>query len=310
MEPKKRNSIIIYTIALALCFAPFMSPLLALALGLGLSFTGIPRPKFAKNVSVILQAAIVMMGFGMDFNQVLGAATSGFAETLVSVLAVMFLGYFLTKFLKIDKTIGLLISAGTAICGGSAIAAVAPVSGAKDSQISFALAVVFILNAVALIVFPPLGHAFGLSQHEFGNWAAIAIHDTSSVVGAGATYGAEALQVATAVKLVRALWIIPLTGALAFFRKGNSDGKGVKIPWFILMFAGAIVFAWLFPQGWAVYDSLYWIGKKGMACAILLIGAGISVKAVKEVGPKSFLLGIALWVLIGSGSLVGILLCR
>jgi uncharacterized integral membrane protein (TIGR00698 family) len=255
----------------------------------------------SKYNSFSLQASIVLMGFGMNMAQVISASKTGFIDTAISVVFVMVTGFLLAKLLKVDSNTGTLISVGTAICGGSAIAAVAPVLNAKNYQISFSLVVIFILNAIALVIFPMLGRHFNLSQETFGTWAAIAIHDTSSVVGAGATYGARALEVATTVKLIRALWIIPLSLIIAFMQKGKSTGK-VKIPWFIGLFILSIIIAWILPQGAATYAHFNWLGKRGMVIALFLIGSNISFADVKKAGVRSFILGIILWILIGVSS--------
>ncbi|MDY0344027.1 MAG: putative sulfate exporter family transporter [Lentimicrobium sp.] len=292
---------LIYGTILFLCFLPFVSPAIALAIGIVLSLLGIKHGSISKYTSFSLQASIVLMGFGMNLAQVISASKTGFIDTAISVVFVMVSGYILARLLKVDSKIGTLISAGTAICGGSAIAAVAPVLNAKNFQISFSLVVIFILNAIALVIFPILGHYFNLSQETFGTWAAIAIHDTSSVVGAGATYGTRALEVATTVKLIRALWIIPLSIFIAFMQKDKSAGK-VKIPWFIGLFIISIIIAWIFPQGAATYAHFNWMGKRGMVIALFLIGSNISFAEVKKAGVRSFVLGISLWLLIGVSS--------
>jgi len=299
----KSYSNIIFGIIFILCFMPFMSPAIALALGILLSLLGVKNNNATKYVSLSLKSSIVLLGFGMNLTQVIAASRTGFLETAISVVFVMTTGIVLTKLFKVDFKTGLLISTGTAICGGSAIAAVSPVVDAETSQISFSLIVVFSLNAIALMIFPPIGHYLNMSQEMFGNWAAIAIHDTSSVVGAGATYGAKALEVATTVKLIRALWIIPLSLVIALFQKGKSS-KDVKIPWFIALFVVAIIIAYLFPENASVYSDLSWIGKKGMIIALFLIGANISFSDVKKAGFKSFMLGVGLWLIIGISSLV------
>lgn len=292
---------LIYGTILFLCFLPFVSPAIALAIGIILSLLGVKHGTISKYTSFSLQASIVLMGFGMNLAQVISASKTGFIDTAISVVFVMISGFILARLLKVDSKIGTLISAGTAICGGSAIAAVAPVLNAKNFQISFSLVVIFILNAIALVIFPMLGHYFNLSQETFGTWAAIAIHDTSSVVGAGATYGTRALEVATTVKLIRALWIIPLSIFIAFMQKDKSAGK-VKIPWFIGLFIISIIIAWIFPQGAATYAHFNWLGKRGMVVALFLIGSNISFADVKKAGVKSFVLGISLWILIGVSS--------
>ena len=292
----------LYAVIISICFLPFMSPAIALLIGLILSLIGIKHENIHKYTSKILQASIVLMGFGMSLNEVITASKSGFFETAISVTTVMFLGILLGKLLKVEKNIAFLIATGTAICGGSAIAAVAPILNSKNYQNSFALIVVFALNAIALFLFPFIGHMFGLSQELFGNWAAIAIHDTSSVVGAGAIYGEKALQIATTVKLIRALWIIPLSLAIAFLNK-NKGKKSIKFPWFILLFGIAIVFANIFPGFQASYEHFNWLGKRGMVIALFFIGSNITVSEIKKSGLRSFALGISLWVIIAVGSL-------
>lgn len=294
---------IVYSLLLAACFMPFISPAIALFLGILLSLMGIKQAGLAKYTSLSLQTSIVLMGFGMNLVQVVSTSKSGFIDTAISVVVVMICGLALGRFLKVDSKIALLISAGTAICGGSAIAAIAPVSNAKYSQISFALVVVFVLNAVALIIFPIIGHYFNLSQETFGFWAAIAIHDTSSVVGAGATYGTKALEIATTVKLIRALWIIPLSLVVAVFQKDKLVGK-VKFPWFIGLFVISTLISYLLPDLDVTYTGLNWLGKRGMIVALFLIGSNISIAEAKQAGLKSFVLGIVLWLLIGVGSFI------
>lgn len=294
---------IIYSLMIFICFLPFMTPAIALVIGIILSLIGLKHHNIHKYTSNSLKLSIILMGFGMNLTQVINASKTGFFVTTISVISVMVLGFLLAKMLRVDGKTGTLISAGTAICGGSAIAAVAPVINAKNYQISFSLVVVFILNALALLIFPAIGHFFNLSQETFGTWAAIAIHDTSSVVGAGAMYGAKALEVATTVKLIRALWIIPLTLVIALFNKDNSAGK-VKIPWFILFFVIAILFAYFFPNYQETYKHFHWLGRRGMVVALFLIGSNISVAEAKQAGFRSFILGILLWVIIGVSSLI------
>ncbi|RXQ92157.1 putative sulfate exporter family transporter [Ancylomarina salipaludis] len=303
MKLNQRHIRTLYGIILFLCFMPFISPAIALGLGIMLSFLGLKYENAAKYTAFSLQASIVLMGFGMNLTQIINTSRLGFADTAISVVFVMTCGLVLGKLLKIDSKISLLISAGTAICGGSAIAAVAPVIRAKNAQISFALVVVFILNAIALLIFPGIGHYFNLSQETFGYWAAIAIHDTSSVVGAGATYGAKALEVATTVKLIRALWIIPLSLLIAFSQKDKIKGK-LKFPWFIALFIMSIFLAYWLPDFAKTFSHLHWLGQRGMVLALFLIGSNISFSEAKKAGAKSFVLGILLWLLIGFGSFI------
>lgn len=305
MKLNQKQITIIYGIAIFICFMPFMSPALALLSGILLSILGLKHENAAKYTSLSLQASIVLMGFGMNLTQVVNASKTGFVDTTISVVIVMSVGLLFAKLLRVESKIGMLISAGTAICGGSAIAAVAPVINAKNYQISFSLVVIFILNALALIIFPILGHYFNLSQETFGTWAAIAIHDTSSVVGAGATYGAKALEIATTVKLIRALWIIPLSIVIALFRKDKSSGK-VKVPWFIGLFVAVIVIAHLFPGAETTFGHLNWLGRRGMVLALFLIGSNISISEAKKAGVKSFILGVTLWLFIGIFSFVAL----
>ncbi|WP_229130316.1 YeiH family protein [Ancylomarina sp. 16SWW S1-10-2] len=292
---------LIYGGMLILCFMPFISPAIALLFGIVLSLFGIKHTNIAKYTSFSLQASIVLMGFGMNLMQVIHTSRTGVLVTAISVTFVMVAGLLIGKFLKVDPIIAILISSGTAICGGSAIAAIAPVVKAKNAQISFALVVVFILNAVALVIFPSIGHYFHLSQETFGYWAAVAIHDTSSVVGAGATYGAKALEVATTVKLIRALWIIPLSIVIFLVQKEKSNGK-LKLPWFIGLFIVSILIAYLLPSMQPIFTDLSWLGKRGMVIALFLIGSNISMADAKKAGLRSFVLGIGLWILIGVSS--------
>ncbi|MEA4981782.1 MAG: putative sulfate exporter family transporter [Paludibacter sp.] len=292
----------LYAVMIAVCFLPFISPVFALCAGIALSLSGIKHDNIHRYTSKILQLSIILLGFGMNISDVINASKSGFVETLVSVTLVMILGILLGKLFKIEKNIALLISTGTAICGGSAIAAIAPILKSENYQNSFALIVVFVLNAVALLLFPFVGHQLGLSQEVFGNWAAIAIHDTSSVVGAGAIYGEKALQIATTVKLIRALWIIPLSLVIALLNKRDNK-KSIQIPWFILFFVAAIVFANLFPSFNESYTHFNWLGKRGMVIALFLIGSNITIQQIKQSGAKSFAYGILLWVITAIGSL-------
>lgn len=292
----------LYVVLIILGFLPFMSPAIALFSGLIFSLLGIRHAAFHRYTSQVLQFSIVLMGFGMNLGEVIIASKTGFVITALSVITVMILGILLGKLFKVEKNITLLIASGTAICGGSAIAAIAPILRSKSHQNSFALIVVFVLNAIALFLFPFVGRKLGLSQELFGNWAAIAIHDTSSVVGAGAEYGEKALQVATTVKLIRALWIIPLSLVIAFFQR-NEDGRSVKFPWFILFFLFAILIANFFPQLHTSYDHLNWLGKRGLVIALFLIGSNITLGEIKRSGPRSFALDITLWVVTAIASL-------
>lgn len=281
-----------------MCASAFLSPALALLMGILMSLIfGNPYPLFAKKMSkYALQASVVGLGFGMNLYESLAAGKEGMLFTIVSVIGVMCIGVLLGKLFKIDRKNAYLISTGTAICGGSAIAAVGPVIDADDDQMSISLATIFILNAVALFVFPPVGRAIGLSQNQFGIWAAIAIHDTSSVVGAGAAFGEEALKVATTVKLTRALWIIPLAIVSTFVFR--SKGRKISIPWFIFMFIGAMVVNTFLPTPEPLTKGIVYISHRVLCMTLFLIGSGLTVASLKKVGVRPLLLGIALWLII------------
>lgn len=274
------------------------------ALFLGIVFALLfecPYPKFNKKTSkYLLQASVVGLGFGMNLTESLKSGSEGMMFTIVSVFGVMILGVLLGYWLKINRKTSYLISSGTAICGGSAIAAVGPVVKADDHEMAVSLGVVFVLNAIALFIFPPIGHYFDMSQTQFGTWAAIAIHDTSSVVGAGDAYGPEALKVATLIKLTRALWIIPL--ALITMVVFRDKGSKISIPWFIFLFILAMVINTYLPLPAWLTGALTYLAKKGLVLTLFLIGAGLSVKMIKTVGLKPFILAILLWIIIGVSS--------
>lgn len=281
---------------------------------LGLLFAlvcGPTYPHFNKVASKkLLQYAVVGLGFGMNLQESLASGGEGMLFTIVSVVGTMVVGVFLgLKYIGVNKSTAYLISSGTAICGGSAIAAVGPTIKAKDSEMSVALATVFILNAIALFLFPILGHWLNLSQQEFGMWAAIAIHDTSSVVGAGSAYGEEALQVATTIKLTRALWIIPLALVLALLFK-NKQQK-VSIPWFILWFVVAMLLnTYLLDSVPEVGSLILGIARKCLILTMFFIGASLSIDKIKAVGVRPLKLGVLLWVIISVVSLAYILWMR
>lgn len=299
---------LVFFILLLLCFFPFISPAVALFMGLMIGFTlGNPFIKVTGKASkYLLQLSVVGLGFGMNLFESLQSGKEGMLFTILSVVLVLFLGLLVGKMLGMRRNISYLIASGTAICGGSAIATVAPIIEARDDEISVSLGTVFLLNAIALFIFPPIGKMIGLSQEQFGMWAAIAIHDTSSVVGAGSAYGTKALEVATLVKLTRALWIIPLALVTAFaFR---TKGKKISIPWFILFFVLAMVINTYFSLPKEITQSLIFLAKQGMTITLFLIGSGLSVKAMRSVGLKPLIAGIVLWVFIGVSSLLAITL--
>ena len=290
-------------------FSSWVTPPVALFVGLAFALLcGQAYPKFNKKVSKkLLQYSVVGLGFGMNLHASLASGKEGMLFTIISVMGTMILGMFIgRKLLKVNRDTSYLISSGTAICGGSAIAAVGPVIKAKDSDMSVALATIFVLNAIALFIFPVFGNWLGLTQQEFGTWAAIAIHDTSSVVGAGAAYGEEALQVATTIKLTRSLWIIPLALATSVIFK--NGGKKINIPWFILWFVVAILInTYLLDSVPEVGKAISGLARKGLIVTMFFIGASLSTDVLKAVGVKPLLQGVLLWVVISVGSLAYIL---
>lgn len=293
--------------------AQVVSAPIGLACGLIFAFVfGTPCPKANKFVSkYLLQASVVGLGFGMNLMQSLKSGSEGMIFTVVSVIGVMVIGVLLGKYMNINHKTSYLISSGTAICGGSAIAAVGPVIKADSNEMAVSLGVIFILNAIALFIFPPLGHFFGLSQAQFGTWAAIAIHDTSSVVGAGAAYGPEACELATLIKCTRALWIIPLAlFTIWFYRNKNTaeeaGGKKAKIsiPWFILLFIVAMIINTYTPESFQpAYAVIVGLAKRALVAVLFAIGAGLSLKVVRSVGVKPLIQAVTLWVAIGATSL-------
>jgi uncharacterized integral membrane protein (TIGR00698 family) len=290
--------------------ASWVTPPVALFLGLAFALLcGQAYPKFNKKISKkLLQYSVVGLGFGMNLQASLASGKEGMMFTIISVVGTMIIGMLIgCKVLKLNRDTSYLISSGTAICGGSAIAAVGPVIKAKESDMSVALATIFVLNAIALFVFPVLGEWLGLTQQEFGVWAAIAIHDTSSVVGAASAYGEEALQVATTIKLTRALWIIPLALATSLIFKG--DGKKISIPWFILFFVVAIVLNTYVLDGVPqVGKAIAGLARKGLIITMFFIGASLSTDVLKAVGLKPLVLGVALWAIISASTLAYIIL--
>lgn len=297
----------IFILLILLCLSGFISSPVALILGfLFTLFAGQPFQDFThKSIHYLLKISIVGLGFGMFLMETIKTGQDGLILTVVSIACTLILGWFLTRLLKIDLRLGHLISSGTSICGGSAIAAVSSVIIAKPKTISVSLGVVFLLNSVALFIFPGLGHFFDMSQHQFGLWAAVAIHDTSSVVGAALEYGDEALRVATTVKLARTLWIIPVS-LLSMFLFKSKDGK-IKIPWFILFFIIAILLNSYLNLPEVLTKSITGISKRLLIVCLFLVGTTLSIKDMKQAGFQPFLLGISLWIFISIGSLIYIL---
>ena len=286
----------------------WVTPPVALFLGLAFALTcGQAFPVFNKKASkYLLQYAVVGLGFGMNLHASLASGKEGMEFTVLSVAGTLLIGWFIgRKCMKINRNTSYLISSGTAICGGSAIAAVGPVLKAKDSEMSVALGTIFILNAIALFLFPAVGHALGMSQEDFGTWAAIAIHDTSSVVGAGAAYGEEALRIATTIKLTRALWIIPVALITSFIFK--SKGQRISIPWFIFFFILAMLLnTYLLGSsetGIAIGNAINGFARKILTITIFFIGASLSRDVLKSVGTRPLLQGILLWAAISFSTL-------
>ncbi|MFN3195323.1 MAG: YeiH family protein [Chlorobiota bacterium] len=294
----------LFLLVIGLCLSSFVSSPLALVLGFVFVFLfGHPFEELnSKAVKILLKMAVVGLGFGMNITETLAAGKDGFLITVSSIIFTLILGYMIGKKLKMEKRTSHLLSSGTAICGGSAIAAVAPVIDATEKDMSISLGVVFLLNSLALIIFPFLGEILELTQHQFGLWAAIAIHDTSSVVGAAYAYGDEALKIATTVKLARALWIIPLSFVSLYLFKGK--GKSVKIPWFIFLFIIAILMNTYLVIPISLTSGITSISKSLLVLTLFLIGAGLSVEKIKSAGIKPMVLGVSLWVAISVLSLL------
>jgi len=311
----------IFAIAVLFCLTPFATAPMALVLGLLVAlFVGHPFLHLNhKATHILLQVSVVGLGFGMNAAAALKAGREGFLFTVVSIAGTLGFGLLLGRFLRVDGKTSLLISGGTAICGGSAIAALAPVIRAEERQVSVALGAVFILNSVALFVFPVVGHLLGLSQTQFGLWSAIAIHDTSSVVGAAGRYGPQALEIATTVKLARALWIIPVSlGAAMFFGKARGRrGDGgvreeahsaakVKIPWFIGLFVLAILLNTWMPLP-ALSHVIVGASHAGLTLTLFLIGSGLSREVLKNTGVKPLVQGVIVWVAIAGATLAAVM---
>ena len=315
----KSHSNIIYIVLIALLsvlllidYIPncssFITPPIALFLGLVFALLcGKAYPSFNKKMSKkLLQYSVIGLGFGMNLQASLASGAEGMTFTIISVVGTMLIGWFIgRKLITVERNTSYLISSGTAICGGSAIAAVGPVIKAKDTEMSVALGTIFILNAIALFIFPIIGHWLGMTQEQFGLWAAIAIHDTSSVVGAGAAYGEEALKIATTVKLTRALWIIPLAIATSFIFK--TKGQKISIPWFILWFVVAMIINTyllsLSETGIMIGNFINSLARKSLTLTLFFIGASLSVDTLKAVGIKPLIQGVLLWIVISLSTL-------
>ena len=303
LEKSVTSREIIFVVALIFCLSPIVTPPVALLIGFAIAqFIGHPFLELNhKATSFLLKMSVVGLGFGMNVQSAVQAGKEGITFTVASIIGTILAGILIGRFFKIEKKTSYLITSGTAICGGSAIAAISPLINANEKQISVALGTVFILNSIALFLFPFIGHQLHLSQMQFGIWSAIAIHDTSSVVGAANKYGAEALQVATTVKLARALWIIPVALVTSFFFK---SGKGkIKFPFFIILFIVAMVINTFFPVIHPISNLIVAGAKKGLTVTLFLIGAGLSMSVIKSVGIKPLVQGVILWAAISIAAL-------
>lgn len=291
----------VFAALILFCLTPWCSPPVALALGLAFALTLGSPFKTSKVTKLLLQASVVGLGFGMNLQRVIAAGRTGILFTLATIVGTLLLGYAIGRAMRISAGTAHLISSGTAICGGSAIAAVGPVIGASDEEMSVSLGTVFILNSIALFIFPAIGTALHLTQTQFGVWSAIAIHDTSSVVGAAAAYGAEALQVATTVKLTRALWIVPLAlGTALAFRRNKAK---VAIPWFIALFVIASVVRTYVPAPEELFELIVRLARIGLTVTLFLIGSALSRKSLAAVGVRPLILGVVLWIVISAAGL-------
>lgn len=297
----------VFIILALICLTPWVSSPVALALGFGLAvLIGNPFEKHLHPyIHLLLQVSIVGLGFDLKLNEALEAGKTGLFLTVVSIFTVMILGYILGKVFKLEKKLSYLISAGTAICGGSAIAAVSPIIKPRTKEISLGLAIIFTLNSVALFVYPAIGHLLHLSQEQFGLWCAVGIHDTSSVVGAAGKYGNEALKIATTVKLARALWIIPVSVITMFIFK-NKESK-IKIPWFIGWFILAILLNTYFPVFDYFSTSVTAVAKSGLNLTLFFIGSTLSIQTLRSIGIKPLAVAVILWITISVGSLLYII---
>jgi uncharacterized integral membrane protein (TIGR00698 family) len=293
---------IIFILALILCLSGWISPPVALSLGIifGLSVRH-PYPHFSRSAArILLQVSVVALGFGMNLHEIVKAGRSGFIYTALGICFSLIVGLALGKFLRIGGNASYLITAGTAICGGSAIAAIGPILHADDEEMAVSLGTVFILNSIALLAFPLIGNVLHLTPSQFGLWAALAIHDTSSVVGAAAKYGAQALVVGTTVKLARALWIVPLALVTAAVKRSKTR---VPLPWFILFFCLAAVVNTYIPAFGNFDRWAFSAGRLGLTATLFLIGTGISLATVKSVGWRPLLQGVLLWIMVATVTL-------
>lgn len=292
-----------FGLAMLVCLTPYVSSPTALVIGFLLASLGLVPEQInpAKVTKRLLAYSIVGLGFGIQFQQALAVTSDGIGLIITTIIGTLSLGWWLASAVGLRRETGYLISSGTAICGGSAIAAIAPAINAKDDQIGLALATVFVLNSVALFIFPVIGHALNLDQVTFGTWAAIAIHDTSSVVGAASAYGEQALTTATTLKLARALWIVPVALISSLLFRSNS--KTITIPYFIVFYCLAIGISDALPQFEWLYQVIFDVAKRALVVCLFLVGCSISVAKLKAAGPKPLLFGVGLWMVISTTSL-------
>ncbi|MGA7158635.1 MAG: putative sulfate exporter family transporter [Acidobacteriaceae bacterium] len=314
---KLLDSRTVFLLGLLVAGSGIVNPPVALVGGIAFGFL-VEHPlraESAKLSKLLLQASVVALGFGMNILQVAHAGRSGFAYTAISITTAMVLGTLIGKLLSVGGKASFLITAGTAICGGSAIAAVAPITNANEEEISVSMGTVFLLNSIALLLFPPIGHLLHLTQNQFGLWAALAIHDTSSVVGAAAAYGNQALAIGTTVKLARALWIVPVSLITAAVmarmaaRQGHSKSHHaakVKFPWFIAYFCAAAALSTYLPRFHIAFAALSHLGKAGLTATLFLIGTSLSKRTLRQVGVRPLVQGVALWIIVGTASLAAI----
>ena len=298
---------VLFVILCLACLLPVVNPPIALAAGIVFAqfFQNPFQQKTQTSINWLLKLSVIGLGFGMNIDKALAAGKAGFLFTIISISLTIGLGILIGKIFKIDQKIAKLISSGTAICGGSAIAAISPIIKADAKQISIAIGSVFLLNSLALFLFPLLGHYFNMSQHQFGIWSAIAIHDTSSVVGAAQVYGNEALEIATTVKLARALWILPVS--VLFALSSQTELKKIKIPYFIGLFILAIIANTYIPNIEFVAPGIVSVSKMGLTLVLFLIGSTLNYKSFIQVGIKPVILAVFIWIFISIVSLIGVL---
>ncbi|WP_435623620.1 YeiH family protein [Flagellimonas sp.] len=286
----------------------YISPALALAIGMAAGIFQLANTEFVTNSKkfqkTLLQLSVVGLGFGIHMQQAIEVGSNSFFITLITIVCTFIIAFAIGKILKSERITTILVASGTAICGGSAIAAVSPSLKADSSQTSISLAIVFLLNAIALFIFPYIGHYFDLDQSQFGIWSAIAIHDTSSVVGAAEVYGNEALNIATTTKLVRTLWIIPLVLIISF---GSNSKEKFAFPWFIFGFIGAMLINSYIPEAGKISEHIVWIARKALIFTLFLIGMQINIGQLKKLGFNILIVGIFTWIVLGGISLFYVL---